>query len=297
MFVCAALMTCALVPAQAQPELSQLLAEMPAKGPAEGDRINAQLVALGHDAIVKTCALLVPYGAGDDLSARFALSGLAKYVGDKGRESERRVVAGALLDGLKAASGDDVKAFLISQLQLAGREEAVAPLSAYLADDRLYDPATQALLAIATPAASDALAAALSDSTGARRVTLITALGVVRNASVADQILDDAKSDDRDLRWAALYALANMGVDEAKGLLDAVAASGTRYEVAKATSYSLLYQRRAAETGKAELLDSEEESFRCAALTSLVEAKGKGALTELLDALDSDRSSSACVRA
>ncbi|NIA12684.1 MAG: DUF1080 domain-containing protein [Nitrospiraceae bacterium] len=288
MFVCAVLMACTPPPAQAQPELNQLLAEMPAKGTVEGDRINEQLVALGHDAIVKTCGMLVAPGAGDDLNARFALSGLAKYVGDKGREAERRVVAAALLDGLKAASDDEVKAFLIRQLQLAGREEAVTPLSAYLADDRLCGPATQALLAIGTPAASDALAAALPGATGARRVTLITALGVLQNDSVASQILKDAKSGDRDLRWAALYALANMGVDEAEGLLDEVAASGTRYEVAKATSYSLLYKRRAAETGKADLLDSEEESFRCAALTSLVEAKGKRALDDLLDALDSD---------
>ena len=288
LFACAALMACALVSAQAQPELDQLLAEMPAKSPAEGERISKQLLALGHDAIVKTCGMLVAPGAGDDVNARFALNGLTKYVGAKGREAQRRVFVGALLDALKTSSDDEVSAFLIRQLQWAGREEAVAPLSAYLADDRLYGPATQALLAIATPAASDALADALPGTSGARRVTLITALGVLRNDSIANQILKDAKSGDRDLRWAALYALANIGADEAEGLLDGVAASGTRYDVAKATSYSLLYKRRAAETGKVDLLDSQEESFRCAALTSLVEAKGKRALPELLDAVDSD---------
>ena len=290
----------ALSVAAATPTVDDLLGKMPAQSAEESHQINAQLVEMGPEAIAEIAGLLVPPGAGDDVAARFALNGLAKYVSAPGREAERNTVAGALVAALGTAEDKAVKAFLISQLQVAGKDESVAPLAGYLADERLCEPATQALTAIATPAAVQALAEALPAAVSRNRVTIIQALGVLRHGPVVDALIQDAASDDAEVPWAALFALANIGAPSAAGLLAKAADGASSYDRAKATSYRVLLERRLAEAGQtdeaetlgralfAEGAANGEAHVECAALSVLVDASGKRALDDLLAAMDSD---------
>ena len=229
------------------------------------------------------------------------LSGLSNYVSQWGTEAERRTVAAVLIDTLRSVENKESKAFLISQIQQAGKDEAVAPLSVFLTDDRLCDPAARALVAIGTPDAVAALAKALPSVDGAKRVTMIQALGELRSSAALNEIMKYAVSEDRNTRDVALYALANSG-DPAAGdvLAKAAETTRTRFERAEATSLYLRYAKRLAENGKkteCETIcralmktrtDPKEINVRCAALSALVATDGKRALGDLLVAMDSD---------
>ena len=279
-------------------EAAPVLAAMPADNATEETRLSAELLALGDDAVLEVCRSLVPMGAGNDTAARFALGGLSTYVARPGAEEERQAYASVLLRALDESTEKEVQAFFIRQLELAGADESVAGISSYLADAELVDPSTQALVAIGTPNAQAALLAALPDARGAGRTTLVKALGELRTKAAVYEITRFTLNEDEDLRQAALYALANIGPVTSDDLLAEAAAGHAPYRRSQATSYLMLYARRLIEAGETErgaqicrdLVATrrapEERNVRIAALNTLVEMLGDGALEDLVAAVD-----------
>jgi len=276
-----------------------VLSKFPAQNTAERDALASEIIKLGPKGILETCRHLIPPGEGDDARVRFALNGSAVYVNRTGAENERRMFAGTLIKALKAAENDEVKAFLIRQLQITGKVEAVMPLSKFLRNKRLCEPATQALLAIRTSNGEKVLLKALSSAGGANRITLIKALGEMRSHKAVKKIVKYAGSKDKTLRGVTLYALANIGDPVAEELLDKVAVASSPYERAKAPSLYLLYARRAAESGRRQkcvqicraLIKNytalDENNIPCAALSLLTEVLDDQVLADLLAAVDS----------
>ena len=235
---------------EAPPPAADLVARMPSDEgipPAQEDL--AAIVKLGPDAVKDIAQLLVPQGKGDDAKARFALNGLAFHVTRPGAEAERKVVAGALVDALDAANDAEVKAFLMSMLQLTGKDEAVPALAKFLGDADLCEPATRALERIGTAAADEALAKALPAAKGKAVGTLVRALGERRVKAAVGAILPHAASGDATVRRLALYALANIGDPAAEGVLAKAAQAGAGYERAHATFLYLKFAGRLAEAG------------------------------------------------
>ncbi len=276
------------------PAVVSITGAMPAEDTAVEDALCARLVEMGPAAIVDLGRMLVALpDTANDSHARFALSALSRYVGRPGAERERSMFAMAMIKALEERSNPDVKAFLMSQLQLAGGDEAVVPLGAYLDDDRLCEPAARALISIGTLSAEFALITALPRSGGMNTVTLVKALGELRSRAAVFEIWKYTASDDRDLRDAVLYALANIGPVSTGDLLASASAGGSRYESGTAIRYQLLYAERLADAGQvdtgiaicrkiAEEHQGEgEESIRIAALTTLVGITGGGAQIDL----------------
>ena len=189
---------------------ADLVAKIPAKSPAEGAAALAGLVKLGPAGIVDVCKMLVPPGTGNDTNARYALSGLMLHVNRPGADTERMMVAGALVKALAGASDNEVKAFLMRGIQLVGRADAVTALGAYLGDDRLCAPAIRAIENIGTPNAADVLIKALPGAKGTRRVAIVRALGTVRAEKAATLLHADMGSEDLALREAAIWAVSNI---------------------------------------------------------------------------------------
>lgn len=234
---------------EAPPPAADLVARMPSDEgipPAQEDL--AAIVKLGPDAVKDIAQLLVPQGKGDDAKARFALNGLAFHVTRPGAEAERKVVAEALVDALDAANDAEVKAFLMSMLQLTGKDEAVPALAKFLGDADLCEPATRALERIGTAAADEALAKA-SPPPRARPSGRSSALGERRVKAAVGAILPHAASGDATVRRLALYALANIGDPAAEGVLAKAAQAGAGYERAHATFLYLKFAGRLAEAG------------------------------------------------
>ncbi|MCL5099496.1 MAG: HEAT repeat domain-containing protein [Candidatus Omnitrophica bacterium] len=280
--------------------VTEWVQKMPIENPKELTEANAAVIKLGPAGIAEICRMLIPQGAGNDAPARFALNGLVKYANRPGAEPDRLMVSSVLIAALETSADNEVKAFLMSQIEMIAHDEAVGTLSRFLANPDLAEPATQALLAIHSPAAAAALNNALPAATGANLVTLIKALGELRCAEAAPRIRSFASSDDRETRLAAWFALANIGEPSAMEILTQATQSTSAYDRAKATSFYLLYAQRLAETGKKELAEkmcrslvqtratAGEANARSAALSTLVAIAGEGALPDLLAAVESE---------
>jgi HEAT repeat protein len=127
-------------------------------------------------------------------------------------------------------------------------------------------------------------------------VSLITALGNMQEGSVAKVLLNDAKSEDKDVRDAALYALACLGTPEAAPLLEAAVEASSGFERSKNNALLLLWRAEAGvEERHVVAADvpsagdaAEKSNMRCAALTALAQTKGKKALNDLIAAMDDD---------
>jgi hypothetical protein len=267
------------------------------------------------------------FGAEDGVQAKYTLHGLAIWAARPSRsfddlfeaipstdrevgedaitdflhapKADRRLVAGALAEELAADHSDELKAFLCRQLQWCGEAEDVPHLAPLLADDRLCEPATQALLAIGGEAAAKALRDALPKAEGKRRVTLLQAVGRIQDADSAAEARKDVEAEDRDLRLTALWALAKMGDGQAaEAELDAAAADPS-FAQRMAFAAALLLARRLGESGKTDAAERlcrrcmeqaerrEAVHERLAALDALGAVLGGKAVDDVLKALDS----------
>jgi HEAT repeat protein len=276
-----------------------LVDRFPAQNTEERQNLASDVIGLGPEGILEICGMLIPPGTGDDTGARYALSALATHVSQKGMERERELYAKTLIKGLDRQTNKEVQAFLIRLLQRAGKEESVKPLKEYLADQKLCEPATQALLAIGTQGAEKALLKALKRATGANRITLIKALGELQSKEATKKILPFADDSNDALRQVTLFALANIGDPLAESALRTVSLEAPSYERTRAPSLYLLYARRLSESGHkkecvaicrqliASYTAPQESHIPCTALTLLADALGKNAFEDLLQAMDS----------
>jgi len=160
--------------------VKDLVAKMPTQTPSETRDVCAGIVAHGEAGIVELCGRLVPPGTGFDTQTRYAVEGVVTHVSRPGAESERKMVARALISALNKAPDKEVQAFLIEETGRIGGKETIAPLSRYLQDSRLCDPAVAAMVSIGGPAASKALKAALPSAQGRNRVAVTQALETLR---------------------------------------------------------------------------------------------------------------------
>jgi len=274
------------------------LAKFPAQNTAERDKLASELIQLGQEGIQEVCRMLVPPGTGDDTRVRFALNALSVYAHRAGAEQERGIYARTLLKALESQKDSEVKAFLIRQLQLVGKNESVKPLRIFLKDKRLCEPATQALLAIRTPEAEKALLKSLRSVSETNRITIIKALGEFRSKAAVKKITRYVSSRNEKLRHVTLYALANIGDPKSEKVLDSISVASSSYERSKAPSLYLLYAQRLAESGKKQqcaricrnliknYTSPHESNVPCLALSILVNAIGERAFGDLLSSME-----------
>ncbi|MDH4196769.1 MAG: HEAT repeat domain-containing protein, partial [Candidatus Aminicenantes bacterium] len=279
--------------------VAAVLARFPAPDPASKNALCAELVRLGPAAVMDICGRLLPPGAGDDSAAEFALNGLAVHVKRGGAEGERRMFAAALVKSLGQAVDKEVKAFLISQLQLAGGDESVKPLAEYLSDERLAEPAAQALLAIRAKDTDRLFLKVFGIAPAASKVTLIKAFGELHSRRAVKKLLPLAANGDEAIRQAALFALAEIGDPAAEPALARVRVASPLQERSLAPILYLRFARRLVESGQptaglriARALfkthtAAGENAVAGQALALIVQVLGERALPDLLAAADS----------
>ena len=277
-----------------------ILSRCPAPTAADRDALAMELLALGKDGLLETLGRLSMPGPADDTAVRYAVDSLTIYANRPGApEKERLVCARAFLEALDRQADPELKAFLIEQVRVAGRAEAVKPLAKYLTDKRLAGPAARALGTLHTPEAEAALLLSLRSPAAGDPTAVIDALSAFRNRKVAIGLTPFAASPDPALMTAALRALADIGDPGSEALLAEMPVASTVEERAEAASRYLLFARRLAESGhKADAVrianaflekatSPAESRTRCRALTLLVDIAGKDAMNALLDAANS----------
>lgn len=279
------------------PDVAAVITRMPARNRGEEDRLSGELLGLGSPALGYVCSMVGTWGTTDDTAARYALGALTRYVADPQREADRAIYSAVLIDALAAQENPESGAFLIAQLQLVGRDEAVAPLGTVLADERLGGIATRALQAIGTPAVEHRLIAALDGDDAAHRVAILTALGQLRSHAAVAGIRPYVASDDPATRDAARSAIANIGAPEA---LELLLNDASNSDNGPAPADLLQLARRRHQAGDTEqtvriarwLMNSSpqasESHVQIAALQLLHAARGEGSRAELAAAAAGD---------
>ncbi len=280
------------------PEISleQLFARMPPRDTIEARWVYSSMIHLGPSAVMEVCRRLGPPGTETSARAEYSLQGLASYVTAAGREGDRIMFVTALGNALQATRAPEQVRFLLGRLQMAGKGESIAPVARFLDDERLSEPAAQALVAIRDGAEAPLLAA-LPESHGNGRVTIIKSLGDLRSRGAVDPLRGEAASQDPRIRIAALHALANIGDSRTGDILAQAAAAGPANERGEVISCYLLLARREAESGDAAGALSigrklyagcsapDEIQIRAAALDLIVRSGGESAIDDLTGAM------------
>ena len=231
--------------------ITAILDQMPATARPQFDQAMREMGALGQDGLEQLAAMLKPQGQADNTALQYALNGFAGYVMRPGEEAWRAACVQAYGHALSAVTGTANKQFLIRQLEIAGKDDAVPFITSWLADKTLVHPAAQALATIGTPAAEASLVQALGKATPETRPALIEALGDCRAKAATKLITPWAKSNDTSLRKVALYALANTADPASASTLRKAAADVSyRYSVDGATSDYLLFLQRLIDAGE-----------------------------------------------
>jgi HEAT repeat protein len=284
--------------------VTDAVAQMPARNSTEESVLAAKIMGGGAPAIKEVFAMLVPLGTEgkDDTQARLAVGALVLQVGRSGGETDRAMLARTICEALAGDADSEIKSFYICRLQEIGHNESVPALAALLGDERLGLYASAALERIGTPAACEALVKALPSSAGARRVGIVKSLGALRCADAAAEIRKAATNDDKTLRMAALWALANIGDTgdrddkPAAGLFElALQKDKPAYDQSRLYSWTILLAQRKAEAGSkpqastichyfldGPLAASTPSNVRIAAARLLAESEGQAALGVIL---------------
>jgi len=280
--------------------LAALVEKLPADDPAVANDVYKQILAGGADSVVALTKMLTVPETGGDAKVRYTVHGLAIHVYRQGAEAERKTFSQALVKQLASNLPASIRGFLIRQLQLAGGPEAIEAIGKYLTDKDLCEYAAQALLAMKDKAVIPQFQQALPKAKGGCRLTIIQALGVLKAAKGVATVHKALGDDDRRLRLAAAYALANSADPTAVDPLLKAADAKTLYERSQATDAVLLLARtlgaagekKAAERVCRQLLKTrtgdEELHVRCAALMALATALGADAMDDVLAAMSSE---------
>jgi len=282
-----------------QKQLEEVVARFPAPSVTERDEAAEEFLRLGQRGVLAACRMLSAPGERDDSAVRFALHGITMSVNRPGSEKYRALYTQALLKALREEDNPEIMAFLISQVQLVGKDDAVKALAGYLEHPRLSDPAAQALLAIHTARAEEALLKALPEVSGDRKVIIIRALGEMRSHKSLGYIHPFTQASDPELREVSLFALANIGDPSSEAALSRFSILASAYERNRASSRLLLFARRLGEAGYRKhaaricqgmiehYTSPRESQISCAALAILKETLGETALGDMLRAMDS----------
>ncbi len=298
----------ALLQAAEAPNIGEMTQELSGERPQK-PRTPAQLEA-AYTLVLKP--LLADMGSEDPgrrNSAQSVVERIAFRASRPGAETERVACSKAIAAAIRPGVGPLARAWLLRQLERIGREEAVHKEVAALlvdGDATVRESARRALQKNPAKEANAALQFALGSADTAWRVAVLNALGQRRDPSNLNLLLQEAASDNDDVRMAALVGLANLADKSAAATIaSAMTKGGPRARRLAADCYLRLAETLAAAGDKAAALSLYKNMLaggghlKCAALIGIGRCGGPNDLPTLLDALaDQDiRIRGACVEA
>ncbi len=230
--------------------IADILMQLPANDTPSLNKAIGELAQLGEPAVVNLAARLNAPGDGNDTPFRFALSGMVKYAGqNKGTPLMQSLSAG-LARAIQQANNDEVKDFLLQELQYVACENALASIVPLLTSPRLADPAVRVAMRLDSEAARTAIAQSLQQKNEVVLYALVQALGDQRYDKVGKQLTSIAKSKNPELQRVAFHALAETAYQPAEKILASAAKKASyKYEPVDATSAYLRFLDRKAEKG------------------------------------------------
>ena len=230
--------------------LMELVNMLPAGNSEELHQIMEELTSYEGAAIMSISENLVPPGKGNDSKQRYAISGLVKYVSQNNDPFLRLKISNAICNAIETADEDEVKDFLLQELQFVAGDEAILTAASCLSNKRLSDPAARVLIRVNSEASKGALVNELKSEDFQEKISVIQAISIAGSHDVSSLLRELFKSSEGDLRKVILRSLAG-NADLLSFELLALEAenAGYRYEVTDAVGSYLLYLKRIAEEG------------------------------------------------
>jgi hypothetical protein len=216
------------------------------------DRIEKAIAKIhkgGRENIVGIIDMLVPPDKSGDVKARYALHCLALNVCKLKNKRSRRRFAWTLASQIGGDRPKEVQKYLVQELQVAGGVEVVKTLGRLLLDEELCEPAAQALAAIGDGAAEQ-FRSALPAAKGKCRLTIVQNLGVVRDAKSVGALKEAISDEDKAIRIAAAWSLANIGDADSANELLRTADKAEGWERIQATKACLLLAEKLCAAGR-----------------------------------------------
>lgn len=242
--------------------IADLLAQLPARDAKQLQGNMVEIEELGQEGFSKLISGLSSPGKGNNATLEYAIGGYSAYVSQSGKEAQRSQAVQAYRTALETATDKQVKSFLISQLELIGKDDAVSSLQAYLKDEQLADPASRALVKINTASAKSALLAALAAAQGSAKLSVVEALGLSGTKEAASALNTLAQGSDAKLQKVSLDALARIGDPASAALLYAAAKKADfQYEQSGATAALISYADNLLKQGNSSLALSTAEKL------------------------------------
>lgn len=192
--------------------VADVLAQMPAQQTEQYYSQIKDLASTGEEGVLQLVKMMNPPGKETNAQAEYALSGLSHYVSADGMESQRLITSKAYIKALDMVTDREIRAFIIRQLALIGKDEAVTKLSSYLDNKSLTDPAASALSAINTPSSHEALLNVLNTSIDNEvSESIILAVAKLKVAGAENALKRALNTTDPNKRKIVLYALSQVG--------------------------------------------------------------------------------------
>ena len=286
-------------------KIADIVMQLPAKNTETFNKLMQELIRL-ENVIPNMASKLLPPGHGNDAQVRSAISGIALYASQGNNPAEKEKMAKELCKAIQEVESDEIKDFLLIQLQYVAGKESIETASKYLENTRLADAAARVLIRVGGEAAGKALLDAgmkLNASTVPGKIdlekTMIEALGNMCYKPAVEYITNSVSSGE--LKKTALHSLAQIATPESMKLLAEMAAqSGYVYEQTDATEAYLLFLKNSLNQGQETMVANackdlfrqtirpEQFTTRCAVLHLYAGAAGENAIPEIISSLDSN---------
>lgn len=155
--------------------VADALAQLPADKPADYTKTMASLTSTGEEGLLSLIHMLKVPDTQSNEVVEFAISGWTNFVAND--TAKRSVAANAFAKALELSVDKEIKAFIISQLELIGSENQINTLSKLINDERLSAPAVQVLAALQSDKANEAMLNALLQTNDEKiKINLINGL-------------------------------------------------------------------------------------------------------------------------
>ncbi|NLP12607.1 DUF1080 domain-containing protein [bacterium] len=269
--------------------MQELLKALPADNRLTASLLFDAMLDHGANGVQTLVRLLDSANANEKTTAHYALDGLAQFCGAlPNADARRQTFAAALASSLASARPAVDQAFLISRLSSCPSAEVISSLRMFLHDDALCEAAAMVLQSTADPTAGEALREALAQNSDKNKITLIQALGQIKYSKAAPDLLKSAQDKNTAVKEAALFALAEMGSNEAEAVLHHNALLNDKFAIAWLTFAEACTEAQRAIKIAETILHNREKNWsdhlRTAAMALLVKKTGVAALADLREA-------------
>ncbi|MDR2144872.1 MAG: DUF1080 domain-containing protein, partial [Tannerella sp.] len=221
-----------------QTVIADALAQLPSNNQLKYNGLMKDLAGTGEEGILSLASRLKAPEQGNNAAVEYALSGISHYVSNADDENLRATISNAYVNALKAAEVKESRQFIISQLQIVGKDEAVDALAPLLGNPDLSDNAARALASIGTEKAGNVLKIALLRRMGTVETqrNVVNAIGEAQVPGAEELLLGLLQTDNEGLKKDVLFALSRVGGIASEQALKAEAEKvGWQYDKTGAT--------------------------------------------------------------